>query len=499
VLAFRGYSLGFPRRPSDLLILENVDLELASGRFCLLVGASGAGKSTLMKLLTGLWEAREPKPIQHGRLEVLGHDLVARPYPQRLRGKVQAVLQEEGLLDELTPIGNVKLALRAAGRPARLARDLLARVGLPEPPRSVARLSGGMRKRVAVARALAGEPRLLIFDEPTAGLDADGARALAEQLLEWQRAGERQSTIVITHDIRAFAGLADEVLRLDGERRTIERIPGEAIAHGTLARGFGTAPFPAPGSTARRRPWLRFGLGIGDWAATLGASVLRLAPRYPGLALRSALDFTFESASFTAVGSGVVGGLATFFALRNNPLEGAFSGAVLTGSGKVLVSVLVPLLAAFFFTARIAAGAAARLGTMKRTSQVAALRLLGVDPADFLLIPLVWGVVLALPIATFVGIIAACLSSALATAVVTGHDARGWAWAFFDEVGYADHRWNLLRATLSGFLVAVTTYHLAVGPKRSGRDVGDSVNRTIVLGIFLVLGVHSIATLLQFR
>ena len=73
----------------------------------------------------------------------------------------------------------------------------------------------------------------------------------------------------------------------------------------------------------------------------------------------------------------------------------AFDSRLLTGTGKVATAVLVPLLSGFFFTARIAAGASARIGTMKRTNQVAALRMMGIRPADYLLTPLVWGMILA--------------------------------------------------------------------------------------------------------
>ena len=139
--------------------------------------------------------------------------------------------------------------------------------------------------------------------------------------------------------------------------------------------------------------------------------------------------YMVESALFVIVASAAIGGLASFFALRNNPLQGAFTNAVLTGAGKVLLSVLISLLAA---------------------------------------------------------------------RLVIGTSTVGWASAFFDSVEKSDLRFALWKSVISGFLVAVVTYHLATGPKRSGRNVGEAVNASIVLGMVVVLAVHSLFTLWQF-
>lgn len=156
-LTLRGFSLAYRLRTGELLpVFDGVDLELPAGGFYLVVGPSGAGRSTLIRLVTGLWDARELAPRIRGQALVLGAR--AGVHGHRLSGRVTAVMQDEGLLDELTPKENVQLALRAAGRSPKLALALLAQAGMPDPPEDVHALSGGMRKRVAVARAL-GEDR----------------------------------------------------------------------------------------------------------------------------------------------------------------------------------------------------------------------------------------------------------------------------------------------------------------------------------------------------
>ncbi len=494
VLAFEGFGLAFTRGGRRNPLFDAVDLEVPAGGLLLLVGESGSGKSTLLRLIAGLFDARATVPAVQGRLRVLGRTVTPLSYPQSLRGPVQAVLQDEGLIDELSPRDNVGLALSAAGRSSKLAPALLAQAGLPDPPADVAALSGGMRKRVAVARALAGEPGLLVFDEPTAGLDVDSARAVAGLIAETHRAAAgRRTTLIITHDPHTFASFADGVLRIEPARRTI-RFGGEDLAAAEGRASSSSAGFEDPGVAGARQVVL----GLAGIAQTLGHAILSLPPRYPRIVLRTTARYVLEAALFVVVGCATVGGLATFFALRNNPLEGAFQSAVITGAGKVLVAVLVPLLAGFFFTARIAAGVAARLGTMKRTSQVDALRLLGIRPADYLLTPVVWGASIAMPLTTIAGIVMATMASFIAVRLVTGTGGHGWAIAYLAELELRDLRFALLKTVVSGFLVAVATYHLAMGPKRSGADVGRAVNSSIVIGIFLVLAVHAVATLIQF-
>ena len=157
----------------------------------------------------------------------------------------------------------------------------------------------------------------------------------------------------------------------------------------------------------------------------------------------------------------------------------------------------MPLIVGFFFPARMSARAAARLGTMKRTNQVSALTLMGIRPADYLLTPLIFGFCIAMPLITLGAVVLSAISSA-ASAMMSGFSSLRWSQAFFANVEAEDFRFILLKSMISGFLVAVWTYHLAIGPKRSGRDVGNSVNQSIVIGMLTVLFVHGLLIFWQF-
>lgn len=494
-LVFRNFGLAHRRLGGEEVLLADVDLTLPEDGFFVFVGTSGGGKSSLLRVLAGLIESREPAPRMTGELIAFSKPLVGEKSVS-LQHDVAAILQDEGLLDELSPRQNVEIALRAAGRSRKLAPALLAQAGLDNPPARVAQLSGGMRKRVAVARALASSPKLLLCDEPTAGLDPDAARTIAQLLRDAHDQDQGRTTIVITHDLDAFEGVSDGVLVLDRPARSLRLEPSNFRLSHDNARVISSSSDQAEPIAMH---WLRrLLLQLAAIGETVVDSIRRAPPVELRQVLRTTMRFVLEPALFVAVAGAVIGGLAMFFALRNNPIDGGFESALLTGTGKVATAVLVPMLSGFFFTARIAAGASARIGTMKRTNQIAALRMMGVNPADYLLTPLVWAMVIAMPLVTFGGVIAAALAAALASSVAAGITPNGWASAYFMTVNADDVLVILAKSTLSGYLVALTCYHLGTGPKRSGGDVGESVNSAIVIGMGLVLAVHAILTFLVY-
>jgi putative ABC transport system ATP-binding protein len=178
-------------------VLRALSLEVRGGAVTAVSGRSGSGKSTLLHLLAGLDVA------DAGTVEVLGHDVGALDETGRAllrRQHVGVVTQGGDLVPFLTAQETVELALELRGLPPRGARERLAAVGLAElAGQRVARLSLGERQRVAVARALAARPALLVADEPTARLDEENARAVGTLLAELAR--ETGTAVVCaTHD-----------------------------------------------------------------------------------------------------------------------------------------------------------------------------------------------------------------------------------------------------------------------------------------------------------
>jgi ABC-type lipoprotein export system ATPase subunit len=197
-------------------VLDGVDLTVAAGELVALVGPSGSGKSTLLHLIGAL------DVPDDGDIEVAGRtlgDLDERGLTALRREELGFVFQFFHLIPELTGEENVLLATRLAGNGAlatERAHGLIAQLGLGEAAgRRPHELSGGEQQRLAIARALVNEPRLILADEPTGNLDqASGHRVL--ELLRRLAAGER-AVLLVTHDEEA-ARLADRVLRLEDGR-----------------------------------------------------------------------------------------------------------------------------------------------------------------------------------------------------------------------------------------------------------------------------------------
>ncbi|MFL5357100.1 ABC transporter ATP-binding protein [Archangium sp.] len=196
-------------------VLSNVRLTLHAGEFVVLLGRSGSGKSTLLNLISGI------DLPSRGTVRIDGRELVTLSEHERTllrRERIGFIFQAFNLLPTLTVEENVLLPLELTGREGpdsrNRVRDLLETVGLGNRAASFPdRLSGGEQQRVAVARALAHAPLLLLADEPTGNLDEQTGRKVLD-LLEGLTRQEKACALVVTHD-PGLVSRADRVLKLE--------------------------------------------------------------------------------------------------------------------------------------------------------------------------------------------------------------------------------------------------------------------------------------------
>jgi lipoprotein-releasing system ATP-binding protein len=219
VLALAGVEKTYNRgRPGEVRVLRGIDLTIAPGEIVALVAPSGAGKSTLLHI-AGLLDTADGGQVRIAGVEMTGRSDRART--EARRDRIGFVYQFHHLLPEFSALENVVLPQLAAGRPAAAAaaraRDLLDRVGVgPRAGHRPAALSGGEQQRVAVCRALANAPALLLADEPTGNLDPDTSDQVFAVLMELVR-DTGLSALIATHNL-SLAARMDRTLRLDAGR-----------------------------------------------------------------------------------------------------------------------------------------------------------------------------------------------------------------------------------------------------------------------------------------
>jgi putative ABC transport system ATP-binding protein len=215
-LAVRGVRKTFEAENAPVRALRGVTLTLEPGEFVALMGPSGCGKSTLLSLVAGLETPDE------GEISVAGEPVTGRTEDELARMRrhhIGLVFQFFNLLEGMTVLENVALPAIIAGRKRKMAetraRDLLDLLGIGDKALAVPGvLSGGQRQRLAIARALANDPTLLLADEPTGALDSAGGAEVIELMRRLHRGG--QTIVLVTHSAEVAAAAGRVVRMHDG-------------------------------------------------------------------------------------------------------------------------------------------------------------------------------------------------------------------------------------------------------------------------------------------
>lgn len=205
-------------------VLDDINLDVGEGEILAIMGSSGGGKTTLLKCVSGLI-----RPTS-GVITVDGVDVVAQP--EKAREKMGLVFQYAALFDYLDVRDNVLFGVRRKRNVKRKDEDafvarMLDQVGLEGKERLLpSELSGGMRKRVGLARALAMEPKVLLYDEPTSGLDPITAYSI-DQLIVETRDRLKMTCVVVSHDVTSVFRVADRIAFLEAGRLVFHGTPEE--------------------------------------------------------------------------------------------------------------------------------------------------------------------------------------------------------------------------------------------------------------------------------
>lgn len=210
-------------------VLKGMNLNVKKGKLTAIIGFSGTGKSVVLKHILGLY-----KPTS-GRVEVMGQDVAQLETDEltKFRCNFGVLFQSAALFDDMTVLENVCFPLEEHRRNLSIkevtdiAYTKLKQVGLD--PKHFAKLpsqiSGGMQKRTGLARALALDPEILIYDEPTTGLDPILTEMVDNLILETHKHREGVTSVMVSHDLHAAFRIADEVVMLDAGRVLLSGTP----------------------------------------------------------------------------------------------------------------------------------------------------------------------------------------------------------------------------------------------------------------------------------
>jgi phospholipid/cholesterol/gamma-HCH transport system ATP-binding protein len=235
-------------------VLKGVSLEVPDGQNTVVIGPSGSGKSVTLKLIVGLLEPDRGRVV----VDDLTVDELDREELAALRGRIGYVFQFAALFDSMTVAENIRLGLARRGHPqadieARIEESLAVVDLSGSEHKYPAELSGGMRKRVGIARAIALKPRYILYDEPTTGLDPITAAVMDQLIMRTRDLGV--TGLVVTHDMRSAFTVGDRVAMLhDGAIRQVGSVDQIQASHDPVVRQFIEGrPIPSVVEPAVRR------------------------------------------------------------------------------------------------------------------------------------------------------------------------------------------------------------------------------------------------------
>jgi ABC-type polar amino acid transport system ATPase subunit/ABC-type transporter Mla maintaining outer membrane lipid asymmetry permease subunit MlaE len=498
-------------------LLQSVDARFAPGTVSLIVGPSGAGKSVLLRIIAGLINE------QDSAFQLAGKVCIGERPPSAHRGSrptVGVVFQQFALFDELSPLQNVRFGRAhrvrrgTDDRPADIRPDrLLDELQLPQQVRT-AHLSGGQKQRLALARTLAYDPDVILYDEPTAGLDVATAGRVAALIRETH---DRYPTtsIIVTHDYDVLPGIADRVFLLDPLSHSLRHVAREdwprlpEMLERTAQQSAGTPTAIQDNYRDRAaRTAARFLEGTGHWLERLAIAPLRLLPLWKNVAwgFRYFLHYLRLVAGptawlYMAIAALILGFVATFFTFRHLPFreitEPLIVEELLQALGFALYRILVPVLVTILMAARCGAAVASDVGGKVYGQQYDALRTFGVHPDSYLLTGVFYAFLLGAPLLNLLGFAVARLTSLIVfTSMRPGMGTFFWETNFAREltvpgqVVYDGSWWLLAKVLACAMGTAWICYEVARRPKKAATEVSLGITTSFLWSTLFVLVVH---------
>lgn len=504
-------------------LLEDANLRIGPGELVLLVGASGSGKSVLLKLLTGLIHLDTPNFKIRGDIDIFGVDRLRKG--RKVKKKTGIVFQEHGLFDEFSPLQNIKFAMDHSSyywsKPERkeFFEKTLSELSI-DPHIPISHYSGGQKKRLALARTLAFQPQIIIYDEPTAGLDPFNAQHVSS-LIEKTHRDYQKTTLVVTHEYQYLLPIAHRIIYLDTQNKQLRDVSADQvqklIEEGGTPEGM-SPPSPLKGFLRKTQGFFTSFLdSTSRFFLTFISGLFYLFPLWkrPLWGLRYSVYYfrllSFLSAMFyIAMAGAIVGFVVTYFIFQFLPYkaynEPLLIDDILAALGFSLYRIFIPIIATVLIAARGCAAVTADLGNRVYTRQIDALYSLGASPESYLYSNILYGFLISTPLLTFIAFFVARIAS-LSVFTFTHPEYSPYFWdmnfhyllklsgrGIYDGTG-----WVLGKTLACGALLAIVSYVIGMRPKKSGRDISQDITKAIIWGTLGVLLIHFVFAFFEFE
>lgn len=536
-------------------LLRDATFAIADSKLTVLIGKSGGGKSSFLRVLAGL----EKRHDSHARICWTGSihwEDAGQSRDLWEHHRVGLVFQHPALLDELSAIENVQLALdhRQDQRsnsmedrskdPHQSARWWLEHLHVPTDV-PIGRLSGGQRQRLSLAQVLASKPSLLIYDEPTTGLDVGTASRVAALIRQIQHE-ESIPSIVVTHDYQSFLPHADHWLLLDTDQKQIITTDAERVSkvvsddklrvlgdeklqeqHDAKRNSIAPVGSETLGPTARggrmtdlvrSLPSTSMQLleGIGGIVESVGWGLVGWIRPFPTtrwgmrfLRHYAGLVFGPTAIVYLMISGGIIGFVSTYFTLRYLPYkvytEPLLMEELLGVIGFALYRILIPITTSLLVAARCSAAVAADLGNKRYGGQYESLELLRASPDRYWLPAVGWSFAFGILFLNACAYQAASVTSLVVHRMMQPKLGITY-WKHYYHLSiqepdtwlFVGWHWLGMKLLLSGIGTALVTYRIAVQPKNMASDVSYAITRTILWSTLWVLFVHMMMAFVEF-
>jgi ABC-type transporter Mla maintaining outer membrane lipid asymmetry ATPase subunit MlaF/ABC-type transporter Mla maintaining outer membrane lipid asymmetry permease subunit MlaE len=511
--------------PNGDVIFDNVSFNVPESEISIFIGGSGSGKSVLMKILSGLIHEDAGTWQISGSIKIFGEETI-----NRKNYYTSYIFQDFALFEDLTLKENLAIAYDHSPNklPEKDYDYLMEKIYsylLSNIPDNVPifNLSGGQKQRVAIARALVFNPKILIFDEPNAGLDPKSAMSLAKLLKEITEKFNKTSLIIL-HHTKYFLEISKGIFLINPIEKNIIQLEDEAKKN-DIEEYIVSREKESEGKKIKFsfRHIIIFMNDIAESAGSLFIDVViylrfflfpyykkfRWGAKYFWHYFKIVGIVSISNIIYLTIAGVIIGFVATYFVFKLLPyrhiLEPLLLEELIQGIGYTLYRIMIPVIATILIAAKNGAIIAADISTRRYSQQILAMQTLNIPYKQYLLTGILWSFVINTPLLVmFVSFYASKLTS-LIVFKWSQPELSYYVWNKFFNNTLGDEwffvngwKWVLPKTAICGLLIGIIAFYQGDKEKRSIKDVNQSVTYTIVISTIVVLLVHFVFAFFEY-